>query len=643
MKTNRLTTAQALVKFLEQQYIEFDGVEHRFVESIFTLFGHGNAVGLGEALYSNPDALKVMQGRNEQGMCHAAIGFAKQNNRRRIIPCTSSIGPGAANMVTAAATATVNNIPLLLFPGDTFASRQPDPVLQQVEQSWGLSTTTNDAFKPVCKYWDRIVRPEQLMSAMINAMRVLTDPAETGAVCISLPQDTEGEAFDWPEYFFEKRVHHIPRPLPDPNRVADVCRTISESKHPLLIVGGGVKYSEAGEAVEKICEKYHIPFAETQAGKSACKSSHEWCVGGIGTTGTLAANKLAKEADLIIAVGTRLSDFTTASKSQYQNPDAKIVSININRFHAYKMDAEFIVADAKKALEEIDAVLDGLGYVSAYKDEVADVKSQWQAEVDKLTNYAYGDNFKPLIDKLDPRTIDEFVDMYSSTLTQTAAIMAVRETIDDDAIIVTAGGSLPSCLQRLWTTDVKDSYHAEYGYSCMGYEVEAVLGVKLAEPEREVYTLVGDGSFQMMHSEMATAMQERQKVNILVFDNCGFGCINNLEMTHGIGSIATEFRYHDDTFAPTGDLIAVDYAKIAEGFGFKSYTVRTVDELKDALIDAKKQELPVLIDLKIIPKTMTDGYESWWNVGLAEVSSTQSVVDCWQNDVLPGRKIARKY
>lgn len=643
MKTYRLTVAQAIVKFLDQQYIQFDGVENKFVENFFTIFGHGIAVGLGEALDRDDHSLRVLQGRNEQGMCHVAIGFAKQSNRRRIIPCASSIGPGAANMVTAAATATVNNIPLLLFPADTYASRQPDPVLQQLECSSDLSITTNDAFKPVCKYWDRISRPEQLMSALINAMRVLTDPSETGAVCISLPQDCEGEAYDYPDYFFQKRVHRITRPVAVEEELNDIASVIQESKHPLVIVGGGVRYSEAGETVENFCTQFHIPFSETQAGKSACKSSHPYCLGGIGTTGTLAANRIAKDADCIIAIGTRLSDFTTSSKWQYQNPNLRIVTINSSSYHASKMDAIKAVGDAKATLTALTSILEKHEYHSAYTTQIEEVKVIWNQEMKRLAQYAYDENFQPMISQRDPRTIPEFVALTGGKLTQTAAILAIRETIAKDAVLVTAGGSLPSCLQRIWTTDQRDAYHAEYGYSCMGYECAAIMGVKMACPDREVYTLVGDGSFQMLHSEMATIMQEGMKVNILVFDNCGFGCINNLEMTHGIGSIATEFRYRNKEQKLMGNLIPVDYAKIAEGYGFHTYTVRTIEELKAALIDAKNQSTAVLIDLKVIPKTMTDGYDSWWNVGLAEVSDKKSVEQCWQEDVQAGRKSARKY
>lgn len=641
-KTARMTVAQAIVKFLDNQYVSMDGVETKFVEGFFTIFGHGIAVGLGEALDTNPGQLRVMQGRNEQGMCHVATAFAKQNNRKSIIPCASSVGPGAANMVTACATATVNNIPLLVFPADTFASRQPDPVLQQLEQSSSLATTTNDAFKPVCKYWDRITRPEQLMTALINAMRVLTDPSETGACCIALPQDVEGESYDYPDYFFEKRVHRITRPVAVEEELEDIAEIIAKAKRPLLIVGGGVKYSEAGETVEKFCEEFHIPFGESQAGKSACQTSNPYCLGGIGVTGTLASNVIAKDADVVIAVGSRLSDFTTSSKHLFRNEDVKFVTINNNRYHAYKMDAVKAIGDAKVTVEALAEKLRAKGYVSSYNGEIEAAKEAWDKEWDRLAGIEYtGDDFEPIIKARDPRTVPEFVKLTNGKITQTAALAAINKTIDKDATIITAGGSLPSCMQRMWKTDKRGGYHAEYGYSCMGYEVAATLGVKFAEPDNEVYCVVGDSSFQMLHSEIMTIMQERKKVNILVFDNCGFGCINNLEMNHGIGSIATEFRYTDGK-KPTGDLIPVDYAKIGEGYGLKTYTCRTIAELVAALEDAKKQDIACLFDLKVIPKTMTDGYESWWNVGIATTSDKDSVKKACEG-VMTGRNESRAY
>ena len=641
-KTVRMTTAQAIVKFLDNQYVSMDGVETKFVEGFFTIFGHGIAVGLGEALDTNPGQLKVLQGRNEQGMCHVATAFAKQSNRKKIIACASSIGPGAANMVTACATATVNNIPLLVFPADTFASRQPDPVLQQLEQSSSLAISTNDAFKPVCKYWDRITRPEMVMTALINSMRVLTDPAETGACCIALCQDVEGESFGFPEYFFKKRVHRITRPVAVDEELEDVAEIIAGAKKPLIVVGGGVRYSEAGETVEKFCEEFKIPFGETQAGKSACQSGNPYCLGGIGVTGTYASNIIGKDADVVISIGSRMSDFTTSSKHLFQNEDVQFVSINNCRFHAYKMDAVKAVGDAKATVEALAEKLRARGYKSAYTDEIEKAKAAWDKEMERLGSIEYtGDDFEPLIKARDPRTIPEYVKLTNGKITQTAALAAINRTIDKNATIITAGGSLPSCMQRMWRTDKRGGYHAEYGYSCMGYEVAATLGVKFAEPDNEVYCVVGDSSFQMLHSEIMTIMQERQKVNIMVFDNCGFGCINNLEMNHGIGSLATEFRYTDGK-KPTGDLIPVDYAKIGEGYGLKTYTCRTIQELVDALEDAKKQELACLFDLKVIPKTMTDGYESWWDVGIATTSEKESVRKACEG-VMKGREEARLY
>jgi len=410
----------------------------------------------------------------------------------------------------------------------------------------------------------------------------------------------------------------------------------------LVVVGGGVRYSEAGETLEIFCEEFGIPFGESQAGKSACKSSHPYCLGGIGVTGSLAANTIAETADVLIAVGTRLSDFTTGSKQQFKNPNLKVVTINNSRFHAYKLDAVKAVGDAKITIKVLAEKLRAKQYHSAYKDEIKAAKSAWDTEARSLAEYSYDENFEPMVKACDPRTIPEFVKLTGGKITQTAALYAIRECIDDDANIVTAGGSLPSCMQRVWTTDKRGGYHAEYGYSCMGYEVAGALGVKLAEPEHEAYTVVGDSSFQMLHSEIMTAMQEQVKINILVFDNCGFGCINNLQMNHGVGSLATEFRYRNEAGEIKGGLIPVDYAKVASGYGLKTYTVRTIDELKDALFDAKKQTVSTLIDLKVLPKTMTDGYKSWWNVGVATTSKKPEVLEACDR-VLAGRARARKY
>jgi len=637
---SKMTVGQAIVKFLDNQYIELDGEVTKFVDGVFTIFGHGIVVGLGQALDENPGSLRVYQGRNEQGMAHVAAGFARQNNRRKIIACASSIGPGAANMVTAAACATVNRIPLLLFPGDTFAVRQPDPVLQQLEQRYCPSITTNDAFRPVCKFWDRITRPEQLMSTLVQAMRVLTDPAETGAVCVALSQDVEGESYDYPDYFFQKRVHKIRRMRPVGEDLEILMKLIQESKRPLVICGGGVRYSEAGETLEKFCSALNIPFAETQAGKSACKASHPMNLGGIGVTGNLAANTIARDADLIIAVGTRLSDFTTGSKELYGNK--KLVSINICPFDAAKMDATMVIGDAKATLNMAMLGLMMEQYKSGYAGEIEAAKKAWEEEYARLAAYRYDENFQPLIAARNEGSIEEFVEVTGGQITQTAAIALIREEIDKDAIIVGASGSLPGDLQRMWTTDQKDAYQMEYGFSTMGYEVSAALGAKLACPDQEVYSMCGDGAFILMHSELVTSLQEGKKINVLLFDNAGFGCINNLQMSNGIGNLATEFRFRDEQGGLNGGIMPIDYAMVAAGYGCKTYTARTLEELRAALNDAKTQNVSTLIDIKALPKTMTDGYGAWWNVGLASTTGVQAQQKAYEN-LIESRKKARKY
>lgn len=635
-----MTVGQAIVRFLDNQYVELDGQVTKFVDGVFTIFGHGIVVGLGQALDADPGELRVYQGRNEQGMAHVAAGFARQNNRRKIIACASSIGPGAANMVTAAACATVNRIPLLLFPGDTFAVRQPDPVLQQLEQEYCPSVTTNDAFRPVCKFWDRITRPEQVMSTLVQAMRVLTDPADTGAVCVALSQDVEGESYDYPDYFFQKRVHRIRRPAPVQADLEELVALISASKKPMIICGGGVRYSEAGATLEKFCETFRIPFGETQAGKSACHASHPMNLGGVGVTGNLAANTIARDADLIIAVGTRLSDFTTGSKELYGK--TKMASINIGAFDAAKMDATMVIGDAKATLELAHGALVEKGYVSGYEGQIQAAKQAWEAEYTALAAYRYGENFRPLIAARNEGSIEEFVEVTGGTVTQTAAVAMIRDTIEPDAIVVGASGSLPGDLQRMWTTDHKDAYQMEYGFSCMGYEVSAALGAKLACPQQEVYSMCGDGAFLLMHSELITSLQEGKKINILLFDNAGFGCINNLQMSNGIGNLATEFRYRDAQGGLNGGIMPIDYAMVAAGYGCKTYTARTMEQLKAALEDAKKQTVSTLIDIKVLPKTMTDGYGAWWNVGLASVSGVEAQRKAYEN-LISSREKARKY
>ena len=636
-----MTTAQALVKFLDNQYVSFDGKETKFVDGIFTIFGHGIVCGLGEALDSDRGNLTVYQGKNEQGMAHAAASFAKQNNRRKIIACSSSIGPGAANMITAAATATVNHVPLLLIPADAFSTRQPDPVLQQFEQVNSLSITTNDAYKAVTRYWDRIARPEQLMTAMMNAMRVLTDTAETGAVCISMPQDVEGETYDFPEEFLQKRVHKITRIAPAKEEVEDLVSILLTAKKPMVICGGGVRYSEAGEMLEKFCHEFNIPFAETQSGKTACLSSDPYNLGGVGVTGNSSGNEIAKAADVILGVGTRFSDFTTGSKALFR-ADAKVLTINTSRFDAYKLGAVKLVADAKLGLEALYTALKEKGYKSAYTTEITAARDGWAKEMQFLADYKYDENFKPLIAAGDKRTIPEFVEKIGGRLTQTAAVATVRRLIPKDAICVGAAGSLPGDLQRMWTSDSRYSYNMEYGYSCMGYEIAGAFGSKLAEPEKEVYAMCGDGSYLMLHSELVTSVQEHKKINVLLFDNSGFGCINNLEMSNGIGNLATEFRFRDENGELLGDLVPIDFAKAASGYGVKTYTAKTPEELEAALLDSQKQTVSTLIDIKVLPKSMTDGYGAWWNVGVASTSQNEAVRAAYANKKENLEK-ARKY
>ena len=611
----KMSMGEAIVRFLDNQYVSLDGKEEKFVEGFFTIFGHGCVLGVGEALSMAHHSLKVYQGKNEQGMAHAAIAYAKQHNRREILPCISSIGPGAANMVTAAGTATANNIPLLLFAGDTFASRQPDPVLHQIEQLYSPLVTTNDAFKAVARYFDRVTRPEQFMSALINALRVLTDPAHTGAAVIALPQDVQGETYGYPEEFFVKRVHKIIRPLPVKEELEEGLSIIRAAAKPVLIVGGGVRYSEAGEAVKKLCEDANIPFVETQAGKSALPSSHPLNAGGLGVTGNSSANELVRQSDLIIGVGTRFTDFTTGSKELFA--DKKVLTLNMSPFHGGKLDAVKMTCDAKAGLEILRIALGD--YKSKWKGEIAKAKARWQAEYDRLAHLALTPDSPGEIGSKMKDAISGYLAAHGGGMAQTAAVAAVRECIPKDAVIVGSAGSLPGDLQRMWTTDTKDAYNMEYGYSCMGYEIAGALGSKLAEPNREVYAMAGDGSFLMLHSELVTSLQEGVKINVLLFDNASFGCINNLQMEQGVDALCTELRYRDgDKPIREGEFMNIDFAKVAEGYGCVTYTARTEDELRAALADALKQSRSTLIDIKVAPKTMTHGYDGWWNVGVTQ-------------------------
>lgn len=634
--------AQALVRFLENQYIEVDGVQTRFVRGMFIIPGHGNVVGLGQALSQEAQHLEIYQGKNEQGMAQAAVAFAKQMKRKQIFAVTSSVGPGAANMVTACGTATANNIPVLVLPGDVYACRQPDPVLQQVEQTHNLSISTNDAFKAVCRYWDRVVRPEQLMSAMISAFRVLTDPANTGAVCVAMPQDVEGEAYDYPESFFKKRVWRLERRPATEVALADAAEAIRKAKRPMLVCGGGVRYSEAHAEFLHFAETFNIPFGETQAGKSAVVWTHPLNMGGMGVTGCSAANDIAKKADLVIGVGTRYTDFTTSSKWLFKD-NCKFVNINVSEFQALKLEAIPVVADAKDALPRLEKLLEG--YKSGYTTEIAAAKEKWLKELERLDGITFEDKktWKPIINDANADSAKRFAKDLNAQLCQTTVLGAINAMMADDDVAIGAAGSLPGDMQRVWRPKAVDTYNMEYGYSTMGYEVAGALGVKLAiGDKREVYAFCGDGSFNMLHGELVTACQEHKKINICLFDNASFGCINNLQVGHGNVTLCTELRYRNKE-GLFGDFMDIDYAKVAEAYGCKAYHVRTMEELVDAFEDAKKvKNRPVLFDIKVLPKTMTDGYGSWWRVGDTEVSERQENLDAYASH-LEHVKDARKY
>lgn len=611
MKTIRLTLAQALMRFLDQQYLEVDGTEHKFVHGVMGIFGHGNVTGVGEALEYGGTSLKYVQGNNEQGLVHTATAFAKQKNRLGIYAVTSSIGPGATNMVTGAATATVNRIPVLLLPGDIFATRQPDPVLQQIETPWDGTINANDAFRPVSRYWDRLLRPEQLMPAALNAMRVLTDPVETGAVTLCLPQDTQAEAHDYPESFFEKRVWHLDRRPLSERALQEAVSVLRAAKKPLILAGGGVHYSLAAETLREFAATLGIPVAETQAGKSAMSWKEAMSVGGLGVTGTAAANQLAAEADVVLAVGTRLGDFTTMSKLAFKNPDMTLLGLNVASFDAVKMNGVMLQADAKAGMEQLQGALQEAGYQTeaAYREHVAQVQAAWNAEVDRL---------------------------YASEAPegnhQMAVVGAVNAALEPDDVILCAAGSLPGDLHRVWRCETPKSYHMEYGYSCMGYEVSGALGAQLAKDRGQVYAIVGDGSFLMLHSELLTSLKEGVKVTIVLLDNHGYQCIKNLQMAHGSVGFGNEFREREaNTGRLTGAVTAVDFRQYAAALGAQAFRAETVDELKACLEAAKQEPRSTLIEIKVLPGTMTSGYDSWWRVGVPEVSSCEATQQSHQS------------
>lgn len=620
MKTIRMTVGQALVRFLDQQYIERDGKENKFVTGVIGIFGHGNVLGFGEALahYDNPD-FAFIGGKNEQDMAHIATGYAKQMGRMRIYACTSSIGPGAANMVTAAATATVNRIPALYFPSDVYATRQPDPVLQQVETASNYTVTTNDAFRAVCKYWDRVDRPEQLMTACLNAFRVLTDPAETGACCISLPQDVQGEAYDFPDYFFGKRVWTVDRRPVTEEQLQKLAALLASSRRPVVICGGGVGYADAAAELMDFCETFRVPMVETAAGKGLIPWEKPYNMGGGGTTGNAAANRMLQGADLVLSIGARLNDFITCSKGGFRE-DATLISINLNRFDSFKMDGVSVQADAKKALSQLTEALRNGNWRSAYTDEYEKEKAAWLDEVAAQER------------RKDP-----------NGLRMTEVLQQLNRGVEEDAIIVAASGSLPGELQKAWRVHKPGTYHLEYGYSCMGYEISGALGAKIAAPDQPVYALLGDGVFFMAHSDIHTSLQEHKKLIIIVFDNMGHQCIHELQTSNGVCSFGTDFRYRNDR--PKGwieDKVPVDFAMIARGYGAKGYTARTLEEFQTALQNAQREEITTLIDVKTEPFSWLPRYESWWRVGLAEVSEHESVRKARQ-EIDEHLKLVRQY
>ena len=603
----RLTTAQALIRFLINQYVERDGQEMPFFAGCFGIFGHGNLAGIGQALQEYPQ-LRYYQGRNEQAMVHAAAGFAKMKNRLQTLVCTSSIGPGATNMVTGAAGATINRLPVLLLPGDIFARRNVAPVLQQLEWEHTQDISVNDCFRAVSRYWDRINRPDQLITSMMEAMRVLTSPADTGAVTISLPQDVQAEAYDYPAEFFKKRVWRIPRNRPDRHALEQAAEWIKASKRPLIVAGGGVIYSEAHETLRQFVDQTGIPVGETQAGKGSLRYDHPLNLGAIGVTGTFAANRIARDADLVIGIGTRYSDFTTASKTAFQHPNVRFVNINVAEFDAYKHAALPLVGDARVTLEELMALLEGWQVDPAYRQEAEQLHHEWQKEVDRL----YALHLQPL-------------------LSQSEIIGAVNQYGDPDGVVVCAAGSLPGDLHKLWRAHHPKHYHLEYGYSCMGYEIAGGLGVKMAAPEREVYVMVGDGSYLMMNSEIITSIQEGYRLTIILIDNQGFKSIGGLSRSLGQGGFGTRYVFPKEGHLPGDEAgndvryLPVDLAANAHSLGAHVFECDSYEQLVDAIRRAKEMDRTTVIYVRSDRYESVPSYESWWDVPVAEVSQMPSV------------------
>ena len=602
-KTIRLTTAQAIIRFLKNQWVERDEVQNRFFEGMWGIFGHGNVTGLGQALEQDGEFTHYLP-RNEQAEVHIAAAFAKQHRRMRAFVCTTSIGPGATNLVTGAAGATINRLPVLLLPGDIFARRNVGPVLQQLEHPQSQDISVNDSLKPVCRYWDRINRPEQILTSFPEAIRILTNPAEVGAVTISLPQDVQTEAYDFPEEFFSKRVHYIPRAAPDQIMIARAIELIQKSNRPMIISGGGVIYSEAEKILADFCDLTGIPVGETQAGKGSLFWNHAQNLGAVGTTGTSSANLIALDADLVICIGTRLSDFTTASKTQFQNSDVKFIGINVSPFDVAKHFALELVGDAKRILEILSQLLKDTRYriAATYSDRILETKSEWRVENDRV-----------------------FSGTGNQKVTQGELLGIVNDNLNEDDTIVCAAGSLPGDLHKYFRVTNGDQYHMEYGYSCMGYEIAGGLGVRFAKDKGEVIVLVGDGSYLMMHTEIVTSLQEDKKLIILLLDNHGFGSINGLSKNSGSLGFGNRFRNRDsNTGKLTGDFFAIDYVENAHSLGAEAIRVGNRKEILAALRTARKNKKTTVIVMEIEPSRLP-GYHSWWDVPIAEVSDMPSV------------------
>ncbi|MEV7884526.1 3D-(3,5/4)-trihydroxycyclohexane-1,2-dione acylhydrolase (decyclizing) [Streptomyces sp. NPDC002817] len=607
--TTRLTVAQALVRFLAAQYTERDGVRQRLIGATWGIFGHGNVAGLGQALIEFGDDMPYHQGRNEQSMVHAAIGYARQSNRLSTHAVTTSIGPGATNLVTGAALATINRLPVLLLPGDIFATRVADPVLQQLEVPYAGDISVNDSLRPVSRYFDRVTRPEALIPAALQAMRVLTDPVETGAVTLALPQDVQAEAYDWPDDFFAERTWVVRRPGADPTELAEAVRAIRAAQRPLIVAGGGVHHSRAEEALAEFAETTGIPVASTQAGKGSLRWDHPQDVGGIGHTGTATANELARQADLVIGVGTRYTDFTTASHTLFSGDGVRFLNLNIAPFDGHKLAGQPLVADASSGLAELTAALRTHDHrvTESYVGEYTLDKDRWEYRVDA----AYE------ADEPDVRP------------TQPQVLGALDAIVDESDVIINAAGSLPGDLHKLWRARSRDQYHLEYGYSCMGYEIPAAIGVKMADPERNVWALVGDGTYLMMPTEIVTAVQEGVAIKMLLIQNHGYASIGGLSESVGGERFGTAYRYRSEDGTYTGAPLPVDLAANAASLGMRVLRAKTVGDLREALAQARAADTPTCVYVETETADTVSGAppaQAWWDVPVAETATRPSAV-----------------